>query len=465
MMRHVCFLIGLSLSLLPLRAQDGDSASKPGAQEAAVPADQDALLRVLTESLSAVTSIDATYDFSSQVGPRYETRQIIADFVSGKFLIRSLHFRDPERKVGAGCSIESWDGEQFVRFTSGLSDASFELLAKGGSILMGSAVVEASPNRLDPILSSRREFIGTGSPLDTIQRAIAEGDYRFPSERVLKVGSYEVEFLLGGEPGVIKMYGDFGRGPEVRQEIVFGAYGEIDGKRIPTAIEVRFLPIGGKKDEWQDVSHTRLHPSTVKLNMPLGDEAFRFRFPSGTRVQDNVKGVSYTVPTDPEEYSGRDSKNDLPLGLADMAKDKQIWAKSLLGQKGPDVVVEKWLTPAPDLKGKFVLVDFWATWCGPCLKSIPGLNEIQGKFGDKLTVVGITDEDEEKVRALKVPAIKYAHGIDPQKRMATALEIKGYPHVILMDPQGIVRWEGFPLLSGQELTNQAVAEIISKYGK
>ena len=75
-----------------------------------------------------------------------------------------------------------------------------------------------------------------------------------------------------------------------------------------------------------------------------------------------------------------------------LAAEKQIWAKSFLNQKAPELVVEKWLAKEPDRKGKFVLIDFWATWCPPCRKAIPELNGLQKKFGDKLVVIGLSDE-------------------------------------------------------------------------
>lgn len=155
----------------------------------------------------------------------------------------------------------------------------------------------------------------------------------------------------------------------------------------------------------------------------------------------------------------------LAIAVAAFAEGKKIWAKSVLNQKGPDFVVEKWLTPEPDRKGKFVMIDFWATWCGPCRKAIPELNSLQKKFGDKLTVIGVSDETEDKVRAMKEPKIEYAVAIDTQKRMSHALEVKGIPHVILMDPDGVVRWEGFPLLDEDPLTEKAVGDIIAKYSK
>ena len=152
------------------------------------------------------------------------------------------------------------------------------------------------------------------------------------------------------------------------------------------------------------------------------------------------------------------------LGIASstLAEEKKLWAKSILGQKAPEFVVEKWLTAEPDIKGKFVLIDFWATWCGPCRKAIPELNAFQRKFGDKLVVIGVSDETAEDVKKLSEPKVEYASAIDPKGRMKKALEVSGIPHCIIVDPNGIVRWEGFPFLDGHELTEKVVAEILSK---
>ncbi len=142
---------------------------------------------------------------------------------------------------------------------------------------------------------------------------------------------------------------------------------------------------------------------------------------------------------------------------------KQIWAKSFLNQKAPDLVVEKWLTPEPDCRGKFILIDFWATWCGPCRKAIPELNRYHEEFGDKLVVIGISDETEAAVRALEAPHIEYSVAIDTHARMKNEVGVIGIPHVLIIDPHGIGRWEGFPFLQGYELNDQVVSDILAKY--
>lgn len=95
-------------------------------------------------------------------------------------------------------------------------------------------------------------------------------------------------------------------------------------------------------------------------------------------------------------------------------------------------------------KGKYVLVDFWASWCGPCKAEIPNLVELQNKFGgDKFTVLGVNVWDEEA----KFKAALIAEGINyPQiyvptnnKDDATALYgIRGIPQIILFGPDGVI---------------------------
>lgn len=149
--------------------------------------------------------------------------------------------------------------------------------------------------------------------------------------------------------------------------------------------------------------------------------------------------------------------------IATYAQEKKLWAKSIINEKAPELIVEKWLSDKPETEGKFVLIDFWATWCGPCRKAIPDLNTYQEEFKDKLIVIGISDETAGKVKRFKKPKIEYYNAIDTKKRLYNSLEVKGIPHCILIDPNGIVRWEGYPLLKGHELTSEIIKDMIETY--
>jgi thiol-disulfide isomerase/thioredoxin len=139
----------------------------------------------------------------------------------------------------------------------------------------------------------------------------------------------------------------------------------------------------------------------------------------------------------------------------------RIKARSVRGGAPPPFEVEKWITAQPATDGKFVLIDFWATWCGPCRQSIPELNALQSKFGDRLSIIGVSNEPEEAIRKMSSPTIEYAVAADTQGRMARALQIEAIPHCILIDPSGIVRFEGNPLY----LNEQIVQHFLDKYGK
>lgn len=142
---------------------------------------------------------------------------------------------------------------------------------------------------------------------------------------------------------------------------------------------------------------------------------------------------------------------------------KQIWANSILNMDAPKLEVEKWLSDKPEMEGKFILLEFWATWCGPCRKAIPKLNAWSKTFKDDLVVIGISHEDEQTVRDMINPKIEYYSAIDTRALTKTELNVKGIPHALLITPKGTVIWEGFPLLGGYELTEDKIAELINKY--
>lgn len=90
-------------------------------------------------------------------------------------------------------------------------------------------------------------------------------------------------------------------------------------------------------------------------------------------------------------------------------------------------------------KGKYVLVDFWASWCGPCIRQIPVLKELLAEFGDKgLEVLGVAvwDEPANTLAAIKSHGITWPCIINAQTIPTDLYGINGIPCIILFGPDG-----------------------------
>jgi len=95
-----------------------------------------------------------------------------------------------------------------------------------------------------------------------------------------------------------------------------------------------------------------------------------------------------------------------------------------------------------DYKGRYVLLNLWATWCGPCVKEMPSLDGLQGKFGkNELSVVAL-NEDRGGVTAAR--AFYTAHTlqnlpifVDRFGEIPYALHASGYPATYLINPNGM----------------------------
>jgi thiol-disulfide isomerase/thioredoxin len=114
-----------------------------------------------------------------------------------------------------------------------------------------------------------------------------------------------------------------------------------------------------------------------------------------------------------------------------------------------------------DLKGKVVLVDFWASWCGPCKDSFPVMEELQTRFGKKGLVVLAVNLDEDSGTMndfLKKHPVTFTVVRDAKKKLVSTVNIKSMPSSFVLTPDGKVAsvHKGF---HGQETRAQYFKEI------
>lgn len=116
-----------------------------------------------------------------------------------------------------------------------------------------------------------------------------------------------------------------------------------------------------------------------------------------------------------------------------------------------------------DWAGKFYLIDFWGSWCMPCIKDIPFLKAFRQELGERLAVLGIASDTEEKWRlAIEKHALDWQHILigSGDQDFSTRLNVTGYPTKILVDPNGRIVYRSS---GGGEASFKKMAEIVKNW--
>ena len=134
-----------------------------------------------------------------------------------------------------------------------------------------------------------------------------------------------------------------------------------------------------------------------------------------------------------------------------------------VGDTLPDLASFKLDGKLPEtLKGKIVLVDFWASWCLPCAKSFPVLDELQKKYGDKLVILAVNVDE----KAANMDKFLAKHPVtlnvvrDGEQKLVAVVAPETMPTSFILDGEGKVRFlhNGF---HGEETRKEYISEIES----
>ena len=200
------------------------------------------------------------------------------------------------------------------------------------------------------------------------------------------------------------------------------------------------------------------------------------RRPEALRViQDmRARGVAYASARlyrwGTELLLGQGARLDAPPEVADSA---------FAPPPPPEISAAEWIDQTPvtlaDLRGKVVLLDFWATWCGPCQQTIPKLNALHRRYKERgLVVLGLTDfegniegrpatraEETAYLRRFKRErGIAYGFAVEAgAKETALGYGVLSIPTAVLIDRRGRAR---FITISSNEEEAQMLARMVAK---
>lgn len=138
-------------------------------------------------------------------------------------------------------------------------------------------------------------------------------------------------------------------------------------------------------------------------------------------------------------------------------------AQIKIGDKSPAINITDWIQNRPahtSLANKFVVIDFWATWCAPCLASMAHMNELTEEMStkDNLIFLTMSDEKKEKISPLLTRvAFKTYVVTDTTRQTQNGFGISSIPDCIIIDDKAVIRWRGNPA----ELTNNIIESILT----
>lgn len=196
----------------------------------------------------------------------------------------------------------------------------------------------------------------------------------------------------------------------------------------------------------------------------------------GGRKAEAVKMIDDTLAS----LSNTVKNSQLRSVIKDYLKDKQKHLR-VQGEVAPELIIAKWIDQTPvrlaDLRGKVVLLDFWAPWCVPCQDTFPDLNAWHDDYKDKgLVVLGVTryygyaegtsvDEDYEfgfLQRFKRGYRINYGLAVAAKNDNHRNYAVESIPTTVLIDRRGIVRFIETGSSGNEEQITAAIERLVNE---
>lgn len=161
-------------------------------------------------------------------------------------------------------------------------------------------------------------------------------------------------------------------------------------------------------------------------------------------------------------YFARDLSND-DAGQFDELPGVSLPESAAVGAPAPDFELNN-LANEPirlsDLRGKIVVINFWATWCEPCKVEMPFFEELYSSSQKKLEILAVNfDEPSQQVQQFAEEyQLSFPILLDPGGNVQNLYRVRGYPTTFMLDEEGIVRYHHIGLITEGQL-DQYLSEL------
>jgi len=151
--------------------------------------------------------------------------------------------------------------------------------------------------------------------------------------------------------------------------------------------------------------------------------------------------------------------------------DARAEETNYVGQTPPEITVKGFINGSSEmpktlegLRGRVVLLEFWATWCPPCRETIPHIKQLFEKYSSRgLQIISVSPEDPETVKPfVRENEMTYTIGLDDNKQTVHAYGIKSIPMAYLIGRDGKVIWQGRPVQLKEGQIEEALQTVEKK---